>query len=140
MFSRNGEHKFTLFKCLSFRFNNPCFWDHNRQYCTSNSNGQLLFFVNCPENIAVYDLFDITECTYLPILPKGGEPFEVRHNKTGEEFYICRGKRIYICLHKTMLKSLTLLSASVVSKTYTKSDLIEMRLPRQLYKYLKIMN
>ena len=41
------------FSSLSFRFNNPCFWDHNRQYCTSNSNGQLLFFVSCPENIAV---------------------------------------------------------------------------------------
>ena len=39
-----------------------------------------------------------------------------------------------------MFKSLTLLSASVVSKTYTKSDLTKMGLPRQLYKYLKVMN
>ena len=139
MFSRNSEHKFTLFKRLSFRFfNNPFFRDHT--YCASNSNSQLLFFVPTPENVAVYDLFDISDDTYLPILPKGSERLEVRHNKTGEEFYICRGKKVYIYLHKPMFKSLTLLSASVVAKTYAKSDLTEISLPRQLYKYLKVMN
>lgn len=140
MFSRNGVHKFTLFKSLSFRFNNQCVTDHARRYCMSNSNSQLLFFVPSPENVAVHDLFDISNDMYLPISRKVGEPFEVRHNKTGEELYICRGKKSYIYLHKPMFKSLTLLSASVVSKTYTKSDLTKMGLPRQLYKYLKVMN
>ena len=56
-------------------------------------------------------------------------------NETGKEFYIFREDKIYVYLHKPVFKSLTLLSASVVVKTYAKSDLTEMSLPRQLYQY-----
>lgn len=82
---------------------------------------------------AVYDLFNISNSTSLPL--KRNVSYEIWCNGTGEEFFIFGGDKIYVYLHKPMFKSLTLLSASVVAKTYTKSDLTKMSLPRQLCNY-----
>ena len=56
--------------------------------------------------------------------------------KLGRKYISTIVKNVYIYLYKPVFKTLTLLSASVVGKMYAKSKLLEMRLPKQLYKYL----
>ena len=136
VFARNGGAKFTLFNCFSFEFRDYFSIFYYRPYfITGNRKNNILFFVYDSWNVRVYDLFDISDSTCLPV---SGYTFEVFSNETGEEFYICFPKKIYVYAYicKPVFKSLTLQSASVVAKIYAKSELIEMNLPKQLYRYL----
>ena len=63
-------------------------------------------------------------------------PLELYFNESGEEFYVIYDDKICVYLYKSMFKSLVSLSASVVAQTYKKPQLIEMRLPQHIYKYL----
>ena len=85
-------------------------------------------------NVIVYDLFDTSNKTVLPI-SADKKLLYLYFNETGEEVYIYDKEKIYIYLYRSMFKSLVSQCVSVVRKTYTKSQLTEMRLPKQLYKY-----
>lgn len=134
MFTSDGKNKFIFFSCLSFAFDNtlsPCTY---YPYCISNCKNQLLFFQVRRNHVKVCDLLDVSNSAFLPIATDE-RPLRFQFNETGEEIYIYDNKKMYIYLCKPILKSLALLSASAVSKRYTKSKLVEMRLPKQLYKY-----
>ena len=71
-------------------------------FITNNSKNDILIFVLGNWNVGVYELFDISYSTCLPIRAKEG-PFEVFSNEIGEEYNICARKKIYVYLHKPML-------------------------------------
>ena len=73
-----------------------------RFFITNNSKNDILIFVLGDWNVGVYELFDISYSTCLPIRAKEG-PFEVFSNEIGEEYNICARKKIYVYLHKPML-------------------------------------
>ena len=132
MFTQNDEMNYVIFKSFSFKYEKEV---HGVPICVSNRANQLLLFYVNRGNIAVYDLFDTTNNTLLSI-PTDAGTLKLYFNKTGEEIYVRKDFEIYIYLYKSIFKSLVLHCASVVKKTYTKSQLIEMRLPKHLYKYL----
>ena len=134
LFTRNGENNFIPFTCVSFKFEYSLSPVNFTPYCISNCKNQLLFFQVKENCVTVCDLFDMTNRTTL-FIAAGQMPFRLHFNKTGEELYIYNGEKMYIYLYKPIFKSLTLLSASIVAKCYTKSKLIEMELPKRLYKY-----
>ena len=134
LFTRNGENKFILFNCVSFKFEYSLSPVNFTPYCISNCKNQLLFFQVKENCVTVYDLFDMSNRTTL-FIAAGQMPFRLHFNKTGEELYIYNGVKMHIYLYKPIFKSLTLLSASIVAKCYAKSKLIEMKLPKQLYKF-----
>ena len=85
--------------------------------------------------VCIFDVFDPSNKTFLTY------GFDERHpqfyfNETGEEIYVHYDQRTCIYLYKSMYKSLLLQSASIVAKTYTKRQLTDMKLPKQIYKYL----
>ena len=131
MFTQNYEKNYVIFKSFSFKYEEEVYV----RICVSNRGNQLLLFHVKHRNVAVYDLFDTTNNTLLPI-PTDARILKLCFNKTGEEIYVLTDFAIDIYLYKSVFKSLVLHCASVVKKTYTKSQLIEMRLPKHLYKYL----
>lgn len=88
-----------------------------RFFITSNRKNDILIFVLGNWNVGVYELFDILCSTCLSIRAEKG-PFEVFSNEIGEEYNVYARKKIYVYLHKSMFKSLTLQSGSVVAKSY----------------------
>ena len=87
----------------------------------------------------IYDLFDIYSKTIFGLNDLGYEyPPDLCFNEFGEEFYIRYDNNICLYLYKSMFKSLVSHSASVVAQRYTKPQLIEVRLPQHVYKYLNL--
>ena len=132
IYTKNSEMNYVIFKSFPFKFNDE---DTPRLYCISNRRNQVLFFQVGESNVTIYDLFDISNKAVLTITTDE-KPLQLHFNKTGEEIFIYNGRKMYIYLFKSVFKSLILQCASVVAKTYTKSQLIEMGLPKHLYKYL----
>ena len=131
IYTRNSEMSYVMFKSFPFKFNDE---DTPRLYCISNRRNQVLFFQVGENNVAIYDLFDISNKAVLTITTDE-RPLQLYFNKTGEEIFIYNGRKMYIYLYKSVLHSLILQCASVVAKIYTKSQLIEKKLPKDLYKY-----
>ena len=135
IFTRNDEMDYTILRSIPFNFDDALLPCSCFPYCISNRNNQVLFFLNHRTHVAVYDLFDISNGAILPFSSKE-KPRNICFNKTGEEIFIyTHKKKIHVYLYKSFFKSLTLQCVFVVRKTYTKSKLMEMRLPKQLYKY-----
>ena len=134
IYTKNSETRYVIFKSFPFNFND----EHApRLYCISNRRNQVLFFQVGENNVTIYDLFDISNKAVLTITTDD-RPLQLHFNKTGEEIFIYNGRKIYVYLYKSALKSLVLQCASFLAKTYTKSQLIEMRLPKHLYKYFEL--
>ena len=111
-------------------------------YCVSNRNNQIVFVIVQRNRATFYDLFDMSNNTFIYIKDgcgRCGLP-QLYSNESGEEFYLKSNHgKIYVYLYRSMFKSLAYHAALIVTKTYTKSQLIEMRLPEQLYKYMKLV-
>ena len=109
-------------------------------YCVSNRNNQILLFIVQKSGITVYDLFDKFNKTLFAVRDiKSYNIPNLYFNKSGEEFYLSYyPDKLFVYINRSMFKSLALHAASVVVQTYTKSQLLEMRLPENLYKYLKL--
>ena len=134
LFTRTVEDKFIPIRGFAFESNIM----RKPLHFTSICKNQLLIFKIKYFDLKVCDLFDDSNGTYLQYgddLPGPALACRLHFNETGEEVYICSRKKMYIYLCKPVFKTLTLLIASVVSKTYAKSKLLEMRLPKQLHKY-----
>ena len=101
-----------------------------------NRNNKILVCYQLTNGIKIRDVFDSSDEAVIPysstIFPLN---YSINFNDSGEEIYICENGtlKIYVC--KTYLETLLLLSAAVVSKTYSLSQLTEMKLPKHLYKY-----
>lgn len=134
VYIKNNQRDYRIFKSFSFEFDNALPPHTYLPYCISNRDNQILFFQVNQSNVIVYDLFDTSNKTVLPI-SADKKLLYLYFNETGEEVYIYDKEKIYIYLYRSMFKSLVSQCVSVVRKTYTKSQLTEMRLPRQLYKY-----
>ena len=108
-----------------------------RAFCYSNRYNQILFFLINRGEVVVFDLFDTTNFT---VIPYGMNLFlepDFYFNETGEEIYThYDGERMLIYLYKSMFKSWLLQSVLVVAENYTKTQLHDMNLRRQLYKYV----
>ena len=131
LYTKNSEMSYVIFKLFPFKFN---YRDPRRFYCISNRRNQVLFFEVGITNVNIYDLFDMSNETVLTITPERTLS-QLHFNKTGEEIFIYNGTKMCIYVYKSVLKSLILQCASVVARTYTKSQPIEMRLPKHFYKY-----
>ena len=107
-----------------------------RNYWICNGKNRGLLFEVSNFSITIHDLFDNSNKTLLPFLRIGKAPLKMHFNETGEELYIFDKEKMYIHLCKCTVKPLVLQCAFVVAKIYTKSQLFEVKLPKQLHKYL----
>ena len=111
-------------------------------YCgVSNRNNQILFFIFQDSDITFYDLFNKSNKALFAVrdIQTYGKP-DLFFNESGEEFYLsCSPDKYFVYRYRSMLKSLASHAASVAVQTYTKSQLIEMRLPGNLYKFLELL-
>ena len=139
VFCRCGKVDYRLLFCESLNVDVRDSRDYGA-YCVSNRNNQILFFVVQKSGITVYDLFDKSNKTLFAVrdIENYGMPV-LNFNKSGEEFYLRYCNKFCVCLYRSMLKSLALHAASIVVQSYTKSQLKEMQLPGNLYKYLKLL-
>ena len=86
--------------------------------------------------VVEFDLFDTTNFTVIPYgMNLYLEP-DFYFNETEEIYTHYDGERVLIYLYKSMFKSLLLQSVLVVAENYTKAQLHDMNLGRQLYKYV----
>ena len=98
-----------------------------------------IFFIAGKNGIVVYDLFDLSNKTVSGLNNLGDEYLpQLRFNESEEEFYIIHDDKICLYLYKSMFKSLVSHFSSIIAQPYTKSQLIEMRLPQHVYKYLNL--
>ena len=138
VFSKCGKKDYRLLFWESLTINDVDYFKPCYAYCVSNRNNQILFVIIQKHRATFYDLFDMSNNTFIYIhscrcgLPK------LCFNESGEEFYLKSSHDIRVYLYKSMFKSLAYHAALIVTKTYTKSQLIEMRLPEHLYKYMKL--
>ena len=132
MFSKNVENRDTPFK--SFSVNSSGSLD-NFACCCSNRKNQILFFDVKYGEVCIFDVFDPSNKTFLTYGSDERHP-RFYFNETGEEIYVHYDQRTCIYLYKSMYRLLLLHSASIVAKTYTKLELTDMKLPKQIYKYL----
>lgn len=102
-----------------------------------NRNNQVLVCYQVTNGIKIRDVFDSSNeaiirysSTIFPLR------YSINFNDRGEEIYICENGTLKIYVYKSYLRTLSLLSAAVVSKTYSLPQLTEMKLPKHLYKYL----
>lgn len=112
---------------------NPC-----GTYCVSNRNNQILFVIIERHRATFYDLFDMSNNTLIYIRSCRCGFTQLCFNESGEEFYLRTAHKVCVYLYKSMFKTLTYHAALIVTKTYTKSQLIEMGLPEHLYKHMKL--
>ena len=137
VFSRTLKTGYRLLLRVSLNFDDFAGSREYSLYCASNRCNQILFFVPGINGIIVYDLFDMSNQTVFGLSNRiCRHPPELYFNESGEEFYVIYDDKICVYLYKSMFKSLVSLSASVVAQTYKKPQLIEMRLPQHIYKYL----
>ena len=107
-----------------------------RAFCYSNRYNQILFFMINRGEVVEFDLFDTTNFTVIPYgMNLYLEP-DFYFNETEEIYTHYDGERVLIYLYKSMFKSLLLQSVLVVAENYTKAQLHDMNLGRQLYKYV----
>ena len=132
LFSKNNENRYTLLKSFPVDFSGSL---DSFTSCCSNRKNQILFFDVKYGEVCIFDVFDPSNKTFLTYGCNERYP-QFYFNETGEEIYVHYDQRTCIYLYKSMYKSLLLQSASVVAKTYTKRQLIHMKLPNQIYKYL----
>ena len=132
LFSKNIENRYTLLKSFSVNFGGSL---DNFACCCSNRKNQILFFDVKFGEVCIFDVFDPSNKTFLTYGCNERHP-QFYFNETGEEIYVHYDQRTCIYLYKSMYKSLLLQSASIVAKTYTKRQLADMKLPKQIYKYL----
>ena len=66
--------------------------------------------------------------------------FQKRHflkcSETGEEIFVWNHRELCVYAYKSSSETLLALTAHAVSKMYTASQLKEMKLPTQLYRFL----
>ena len=136
LFSKIGKKGYSLLKCFSMNFT---FVLDYYSRCCSNRHSQILFFVVKPWEVVIYDLFDTSDFAVLPY-DEDEKPPQFYFNDSGEEIYAHYRQRMLVYLYKSMLKSLFLQSALITAKIYTKAQLRDMNLPRQLYKYLNTLS
>ena len=132
LFSKNVENRYTPLKSFSVNFSGSL---DNFACCCSNRKNQILFFDVKYGEVCIFDVFDPSNKTFLTYGSDERHP-QFYFNETGEEIYVHYDQRTCIYLYKSMYKSLLLQSASIVAKTYTKRQLTDMKLPKQIYKYL----
>ena len=132
LFSKNVENRYTLLKSFPVDFSGSL---ESFTSCCSNRKNQILFFDVKYGEVCIFDVFDPSNKTFLTYGCNERHP-QFYFNETGEEIYVHYDQRTCIYLYKSMYKSLLLQSASIVAKTYTKCQLIDMKLPNQIYKYL----
>lgn len=106
--------------------------------CIRNRNSQILFFRKVRDKIMVHDLFDFVDCKTIPY--KVEDMFQKRHflkcSETGEEIFVWNHRELCVYAYKSSSETLLALTAHAVSKMYTASQLKEMKLPTQLYRFL----
>ena len=83
----------------------------------------------------MHEFFNNSDKTPLPSVKTDRKQLKMNVNKTGEEIYIYNNKNMHVYLCKSTLTSLLLHCAFVVGKVYSKSQLIEIKLPKQLHRY-----
>ena len=83
----------------------------------------------------LFMIYLILQTKVLTITPEK-RPLQLHFNKTREETFVYNWTKMYIYLYESCFKVLILHCASVVANSYTKSQLIEMRLPKHLYQAL----
>ena len=131
IFARNDIERYQLFHTESL-IQSP-----HKKLVFKNRNNQILFCYRVTNGIKMRDVFDSSNETVIPysstIFPLD---YSINVNESGEEIYIRENRTLKIYVYKSYLKNLLLLSAAVVSKTYSLSQLTEMKLPKHLYKYL----
>ena len=135
LFSKIGKKGYSLVKCFSMDLTSLLDYD---SYCCSNRHSQILFFLVKQWEVIIYDLFDTSDFAVLPYGEDEGPP-QFYFNESGEEIYVYHRQRMSVYIYKSMLKSLLLQSALITAKFYTKAQLRDMNLPRQLYKYLNTL-
>ena len=135
LFSKIGKKGYSLLKCFSMNFTSVL---ENYSCCCSNRHSQILFFLVKRCEVIIFDLFDTSD---FAVLPYGVDerPPQLYFNESREEIYVHYDQRTLVYLYKSMLKSLFLQSALIIAKLYTKAQLRDMNLPRQLYKYLNTL-
>ena len=138
VFSKCGKKDYRLLFWKSLTVNDVNHFNPYGTYCVSNRNNQILFVIIEKHRARFYDLFDMSNNTLIYILScRCGLP-QLCFNESGEEFYLRNVHKVRVYLYKSMFKTLTHHAALIVTKTYTKSQLIEMGLPEHLYKHMKL--
>ena len=140
VFSRCGKIGYRLLFSESLDINDVRHLHNYGAYCVSNRNNQILFFIVQDSGITVYDLFNKSDKASFAVrhIQTYGIP-DLFFNESGEEFYLSYStEKLFVYRYRSMLKSLASHAASVAVQTYTKSQLIEMRLSGDLYKFLKL--
>ena len=135
LFSKIGKKGHWLLKFFWMEF---AYLVDTFAYCCSKYN-QILFFLVKWGEVVLCDLLDTANFT---VIPYGLDelPPQFCFNETGEEAYGHYDQRALIYLYKSMFKSLFLESALVPAEYYTKAQLHDTNLPRQLYRYLNIFS
>ena len=136
LFSKIGKEGYSLVKCFSMDFTSVL---ENYSCCCSNRRSQILFFMVKRCEVIIFDLLDTSNFTVLPY-GVDERPPQFYFNESGEEIYVHYDQRTSVYLYKSMLKSLFLQSALITAKFYTKAQLRDMNLPRQLYRYLNTLS
>ena len=132
VFSRNDIGRYQIFHTESL-----CIPSGYEKSVFKNRNNQILVCYQVTNGIEIRDVFDSSNeviirysSTIFPLR------YSINFNDTGEEIYICENGTLKIYVYKSYLRTLLLLSAAVVSKTHSLSQLTEMKLPKHLHKYL----
>ena len=140
VFSRCGKIGYRLLFSESLGINDVRHSHDYGAYCVSNRNNQILFFIVQDSGITVYDLLDKSNKASFAVrhIQTYGIP-DLFFNESGEEFYLSySAEKLFVYRYRSMLKSLASHAASVAVQAYRKSQLIEMRLPENLYKFLRL--
>ena len=131
IFSRNDIGRYQIFRTeshIQLGYQKSIF---------KNRNNQILVCYQVTSGIKIKDVFDSSNEVVIgyssTIFPLN---YSINFNESGEEIYIYENGTLKIYIYKSYLETLLLLSAAVVSRTYSLSQLTEMKLPKHLYKYL----
>ena len=110
-------------------------------FCTfqfiSNRNSQALMVLSkiASREVHMFDLFDLKNKALI-FQGNEDEDLHICFNDTGEEIYVFHQNTLYVYFHRLPIKSLLSLAADIVRKIYTKTELRQMNLPRDLYQNL----
>ena len=132
IFSRNDIGRYQIFRTESH------IQSAYQKSIFKNRNNQILVCYQVTNGVKIKkDVFDSSNEVVIgyssTIFPLN---YSINFNESGEEIYICENGTLKIYVYKSYLETLLLLSAAVVSRTYSLSQLTEMKLPKHLYKYL----
>ena len=139
-----SENKIQIFRCqrktrcrsqsIYFNFESV---GHCKLKCMINRKYRIFLLVADCDNSRV-QMFDLLDSSNKALLYQGynNARMDLCFSETGEEMYFYQRNKVTVCFYRCPIKSLLSLAVDFVCELYSKKELKEINLPKQLHQYI----